>query len=426
MKTNAHIKASYKFFLLKESRGESFSLDEIAKATGWSIVTVKTYLTKKWEKILYRQKNGKYLAKINNYAEAEYEKMMSQKDTLSQDPFRPNLPSNVEELVTKARDAAVLAIDIYNRPITLFRSEGYIVMMIIAWTALLHAFFESKKVDYFYKDTIIDGDKKAWELNFCLKEVKNLITDAEKKNIEFFIQLRNKIEHRYVPELDINIFGECQALLLNFEALLIKQFGNYYALSSSLSLPLQTTASKNDAQIKTMHQFQKKHYEELRQYIDNFKRGLKEEILSDNKYCFRAYLIEVPANNINTADYSLKVVKYDPNNPQAYAGLKKCIELIKEKRIPVANQGKFRPSDVCAILNERLGKKITMDMHTRAWKCYKARKSGRQPEGCNPEFCQYDVVHKDYVYTDKWVEYLVRKLKNTKEFERVKNYEINK
>ena len=41
-------------------------------------------------------------------------------------------------------------------------------------------------------------------------------------NLEILIKLRNKIEHRFLPELDSHVFGECQSCLFNYEKLLIK------------------------------------------------------------------------------------------------------------------------------------------------------------------------------------------------------------
>ena len=38
-------------------------------------------------------------------------------------------------------DAALLAVEVYNKPRTTFRSQAYIVLMIIAWTRLFHAYF---------------------------------------------------------------------------------------------------------------------------------------------------------------------------------------------------------------------------------------------------------------------------------------------
>ncbi|MFI5181189.1 MAG: DUF3644 domain-containing protein [Thermoanaerobaculia bacterium] len=43
-------------------------------------------------------------------------------------------------LIAKAREAAIAAIRSYNDPSTQFKSETYIVLMIIAWTYLLHAY----------------------------------------------------------------------------------------------------------------------------------------------------------------------------------------------------------------------------------------------------------------------------------------------
>lgn len=81
--------------------------------------------------------------------------------------------------------------------------------MCIAWLSLLHAIFEKKKINYYYKDSSkkykrIDGDKKAWELDKSAKEQFG-DTSAEYMNILFFIKLRNKIEHRFMPTIDSTI-----------------------------------------------------------------------------------------------------------------------------------------------------------------------------------------------------------------------------
>lgn len=137
------------------------------------------------------------------------------------------LTSEVAIHLEKARDSAFLAVETYNRPRTSFRSGGYIVMMCIASTALFHAIFFNRKRKPFYRKKknrrhfeIVDGDRKAWELSTCLEEFWGAEHPPIRKNIEFFIKLRNKIEHRSMPGLDITIFGECQALLFNFEDLI--------------------------------------------------------------------------------------------------------------------------------------------------------------------------------------------------------------
>jgi len=37
-------------------------------------------------------------------------------------------------------------------------------------------------------------------------------------------------------------------------------------------------------------------------------------------------------------------------------------------------------------------------------------KQNGDPSLCNPQFCSYDVVHKDYIYTQACVDFLVAKL----------------
>ena len=73
-------------------------------------------------------------------------------------------------------DSALLAVEVYNKPRTSFRSEAYITLMIMAWTKLFHAYFNSTVGDkYYYKKKsgryeTVDGEKKAWDIGKCIKE----------------------------------------------------------------------------------------------------------------------------------------------------------------------------------------------------------------------------------------------------------------
>jgi hypothetical protein len=420
-------RASYQFFLKMQNEGKTFSSDDIAAVTSWSKSTVKTYRTKKWSDILISHLNKKFTADVSAYSEDAYVRMMSQNYKQSIEPFKPDLPEQVEELIVKAKDSAILSIDIYNRPIVSFRSQGYIVMMIIAWTALFHAIFEMEKVDYFYKEKdgsnkIVDNDKKAWELTTCLDKCGNILSNAAKENLRLFISLRNKIEHRYVPAFDFDIFGECQSLLLNFEDLITRKFGTYYALNNTLAFPLQVTSIRHDKQAEVMKKVQSQHYNELKQYIDAYRGALSDNIYSDSQFSFRVYLIPQIGNHRSSSDCAVEFVRYDSNNPEEFESLKKDIALIKEKRVPVANQGKFKPKMVCDILSERLGQKISVSLHTAAWKYYDVRKQGYQAEGCNIEYCQFDEAHRDYIYTQKWIDFLSQKFCDTDELEKVRNH----
>lgn len=83
------------------------------------------------------------------------------------------LPKATKELIEKAIDSATQAISTYIDPRSSFRTGNFTVLMTIAWTSLLHAYFEREKTKYFYKGengryVLVDGDKKAWDLAKCV------------------------------------------------------------------------------------------------------------------------------------------------------------------------------------------------------------------------------------------------------------------
>ena len=63
-------------------------------------------------------------------------------------------------------------------------------------------------------------------------------------------------------------------------------------------------------------------------------------------------------------------------------------------------------------VTQQPGKRFTMADHTRAWKHFNTRPSGGdpKPEVCDNRYCFYDALHKDYIYTSAWVEFLTQKL----------------
>ena len=48
-----------------------------------------------------------------------------------------------DELVKKAREAILAAVQIYNSPQITFKAESFITLSIIGWTYLLHAYYRS-------------------------------------------------------------------------------------------------------------------------------------------------------------------------------------------------------------------------------------------------------------------------------------------
>ena len=65
------------------------------------------------------------------------------------------------ELVKKAREAMLAAVQLYNNPQVTFKAEAFITLAVIGWTYMLHAYYRSIDVDYRYYRTA--GKKKTYD-----------------------------------------------------------------------------------------------------------------------------------------------------------------------------------------------------------------------------------------------------------------------
>lgn len=327
------------------------------------------------------------------------------------------LPKKVKELLTKSRDSAILAVDIYNKPSTKFRSYGFIVMMNIAWTSLFLAIFERDGINYHYKKPnsnryfYVDGEKKAWDLSNCVKEYFKDRNPPSRENLKFFIGLRNQIEHKFLPALDLDICGECQALLLNYEKLITQEFGPNFSLNESLAIPLQLVYTNPTWRNQVLKEIQSREYQTIKEYIDTFRHSLEDVVWDNPEYSFKVFLIPKIGNRQTSSDLAIEFVPYDQNKPEEMKKYKKLAAFIKEKQVPVVNPGKLKAGDVADRIRVGLSipKFSASFHHATCWKYYGIRpESGSEnPEKTDTKYCQYDAAHRDYVYTEEWVEFLM-------------------
>jgi hypothetical protein len=314
-------------------------------------------------------------------------------------------------------DSALLAVEVYNKPRTAFRSEAYIALMIMAWTRLFHAHFHATIGDrYYYKKKgryeIVDGEKKAWELGTCLKKYSKLAGPVE-KNLQFFIGLRNKIEHRHIDkrEVDALIFGECQALLYNYENLLIQLFGSQCALNEALVYSLQFSHLRTPRQEHANKAALSKDLSDVVGYIEKYRSALDDADYDSQEYSIK--LLQVPKiSNTNRADAAIEFVKWDELSQEDRAAYEQIAIIIKDKRVVVSavNVKRLKPSSVVEQVNRDLGKRVlTQNLHVVLYKLFGVRpqNGADDPFDTNAEYCLFDETHNDYVYQDSWVEFLV-------------------
>ncbi|MBN2103499.1 DUF3644 domain-containing protein [bacterium] len=327
-------------------------------------------------------------------------------------------------ILESAIDAALLAVEVYNKPREAFRSECYISLMIMAWTRLLHAYFNTNIGDkYYYKKKNsnryeqIDGDRKAWELSTCITKYGKL-SEPAKKNIDFFIKLRNKIEHRHIDkrEIDILIFGECQSLLFNFENTLVSLFGKEYALNQSLVYSLQFSHLRTPQQRTSSKVALSKDLKEIVTYVEKYKSSLSNDVYNSQEYSIK--LLQIPKiSNTNRSDLAVEFVRWDELSKEDRDAYEKVTAIIKDKRVTIeaTNVGKLKPSDVVDRVCKALPDSgFNMHTHVCLYKLLKIRPKSNadDPFDTNTEYCHYDEVHGDYVYQDLWSEFIIDMLKS--------------
>lgn len=328
------------------------------------------------------------------------------------------LSQAVKDNLEKCRASAVAAVEVYNRPGPRFRTAHFVVLIVMSWTALFHAIFYRRgnkpwykkpgkhpKGDRFLK---IDGEPKHWDLSECVKQYFAANTPPERKNIEFLIGLRNKIEHRHIPELDPGLYGECQATLLNLEALISGEFGAHYALVEQLAVSLQFSGLVPSQKKDAAKRLASKAAKSVKEYVEKFRAGLPSSTLNNTKYSFNVFLVPKVANRRDLADVAVEFIKVDETNREELERLEKLNVLIKEKHIPIANLDLYKPSEVVKQVQAVIPHKLNVSGHTEAWKHFNIRpKFGApNPQVTDGRYCVYDAVHKDYAYTRAWVEKL--------------------
>lgn len=403
---------AYEFLVSRERNQESFTIDELAKATGWKVQTCKTYPTKTWNKFISRDGQQYTTTGIKYISKEDFRYINTQKnmDAIPQSERSINLK--------KAREFALLAVATYNNPFTEFKTFGFIVNIIIAYTSLFHAIFARNGTPYNYLELngvpkLIDGQKKAWELNKCCQEYWPGVESAEKANILFLIGLRNIIEHRGLPAIDLLTFGECQAAINNFENLIVKEFGEENALMINLALAMQLTRTTQQAQIDAIKQFQTENFNVVKNFMDDYKNELSDDIIQSQQYRLRALLVPLVGKNAKQSDLAIEFINVNNLSEDEIQQYESGIAFIKN----VENQFKLKPKVVVSLVKKK-EKSFNITTHTKFWKYYEARpiENDKKFKG---KFCGYIEGFDGYLYCQEWVRFILEVYKDKKELKKV-------
>lgn len=329
-------------------------------------------------------------------------------------------PARWKSSVDAARAEACLAVRLYNDPAEQRSFEAFIVHMHLAWLYLLHATFQRDGIDYRYRRRDnprllekVDGEPKTWELAKCVAEHWT-DHDPVRANIEFFIALRNKIEHRYTrfqQELAIAVGGRSQAFLLNFEEELTAQFGQEMSLATTLRFPMFIGSFTADGQ-SALERLHAKLPAGLRKFIVQSTAGLPDDVVDDAKYDMRLRVFLELAKNPGDALPIQFVRQADMTEEQKKLIKDTGIVIVREQQRDVTNCGWMKPHQVVAAVSARIPFVYKMNHFVQGWTKEAVRPSGgsKHPERTKEQYCRYDEPHRDYTYSQQYVEHLVRHL----------------
>lgn len=276
------------------------------------------------------------------------------------------------ELLKKSREAALAAVQTFNNPSITFKSEIFIVLMVISWTYLMHAHFRKSGIDYRYFKTrgsrkwferTTKGAIKYWGLERCLDDPACPLDALVKKNLKFLIGLRHEIEHQMTTRLDAHLSARFQACCLNYNDAVKKLFGHEFGIDKHLSFSLQFS-SIDRGQVDLLNPSTELP-KNIAAFINAFDAALSEGEYNDPRFAYRVLFIPKTANRKGQADQVIEFIKADS---ELAKGVNKTYAVIKE-----TERAKFLPKQVLEKMHQKGFPKFNMHHHTELWKALDAK-----------------------------------------------------
>jgi len=139
------------------------------------------------------------------------------------------------------------------------------------------------------------------------------------------------------------------------------------------------------------------------------------------RYEFHVYLIPQTGSKTE-ADVAMRFIRLEDLSADERAQLEQMRTIVRDRQVPVSNAGKHKPSDVSRKVSEVLGVRFSPAWdHVKAWKHYKAHPEtgATNPKRTRSQYCVYDEVHGDYVFTDASIQLLTTELRDPDAFKLV-------
>lgn len=279
------------------------------------------------------------------------------------------------ELIKKAREAMLTAVQIHNNPQIEFKSELFIVTTVVAWTYLLHAFYRRKKIEYrqfrqagerrrFLRTRF--GAVRRWSLEDCLNCKECPVNEIARKNLFFLIGIRHEIEHQMTTCIDDQMSAKFQAAALNFNSEIKKLFGEKYSLDAEQAFSIQFSGIDEGSAKELLAQPDLPQH--IRSFVVQFESELTQAEYDDPRFSYRVAFVRKTSNSKTSAD---KVVQFVQPGSAAATEINKVFLKETEKT-------KYRPSTIVRQMKAEGYTRFGMSQHTFLWKDQDAKNPKHQ------------------------------------------------
>ncbi len=325
-----------------------------------------------------------------------------------------------EQQLHHGRHAALAALRAWNDPIGLFRTETFALLLVAAWNSVALAVLERagdewRELDDAGQPRLVEGQPVA-------KSTSELVGTAlpgsqllgTRRNIEFWIGLRNNVAHRHLPALDMTVIPQAQAAVLNFEIVLAEHFGNDYLLGESLSVPLQLTGFRDSGVLSSVKRLQASLPLDVQTYLAQ-QAELNMDLANDPTYQLRVTFVPTVPSSGRNPDVIAYFVRPGEVSEDLGQALKEYTVLSKVLTPPRPN---LIASQVLEAVRDRIPYRFTMPMHTAASRNLKARPPGDAVDqtATDPRYCEYVGSVKRHLYNQAWIGRLVAELSTAEGF----------
>ena len=321
---------------------------------------------------------------------------------VSYDP-KTGLNQYGDERLVRSREAMILAVQVFNSPSVKFKTEVFAVLSNIAWTYLLHEFYDRQDVP------LVDDRGKSLVLSQMLSREDCPLSEPIKKNLLDIKEIRDQVEHLILGTADLRWSGLFQANCLNFDKTIRALFGDKLTLSNDLSLALQFAKPSID-QLSSLMTYDVP--AEIAALDARLQDGVPQELLNDVEYQFRVvYTLDASARS----HAHFHFVKPDSEEGQK-------IHNVLARKVAADEDYPLRVKDVIDSVVDRTRQRFTTADHQKAWKLFRVRpRSGAaQPENTDRRYCIYHRAHKDYTYSPEWVDRLVEEVSDPEKFAQIR------